>query len=175
MKSFTSTHNIGIVVATVVFWLLMISFSGCASSKNIVPAPSTVAVAQSVDKAKESASRAGASVQSAKAALSKLEMTATDEQKHSVSVVKESLTTATRELDLIRVSLSKGSEETLILQSRIDGMAADYGRSLDKERAARAAANRWRKWALYLALLSGGLAVWIFRKPLLRLCGVPIL
>lgn len=155
--------------------ITVLVLAGCSSTRTRVPAPSTVAVARSVETAKESVSRAGKSVTTAKAAVAALEKTATPEQKPAVRTVKESLAVATAELEVIRVSLAKGTEETLLLQTRIDGMAADYGKALDNERAARAAADRWRKWALYLSLLSGGLAVWIFRKPLLRLCGVPIL
>lgn len=154
---------------------LALAMAGCSAGRQRVPAPSTVAVARSMAVAGESVLRAERSLSMGRAAAALLERTATPEQQPAVKEVQEALQGASQELEAIRVSLQKGSGEVAMLQARIDGMADDYGHALENERRARATTARWRAWALRLGLLSGLLGVWLLRKPLLRLFGVPVM
>ena len=161
----------------------------CAGPRTRVPAPSTVQVARAAQSAGESTRKASASVErarttaaSVKAPLARLAKSATPEQRPDVLLVSNAVSSMAGELAQARVSLQAAEAaqaETLAqatdLQGRIDGMADDLGRAQDAERKSRDATGFWRAWALRLAALSGILLIWTFRKPILRLCGVPAL
>ncbi len=172
-------------------WIVLagLSVSGCSGVPRGMPGPSTVPVARAVQGADAAAGRVRASVERARTAvrgadapLKRLGETATPAQRGDLVLVANTFRTLDRELGAARLGLrdsavahSQALANVTTLQGRIDGLADDLGRAQDAERKGRERVAFWRAWALRLGGLSALLLLWCFRRPILRLCGVPAL
>lgn len=142
------TLLLSIALALILFWL-----TGCAH------APSKRESAPSV--AFVSTQKAKLHIEKAKVAAAKI---TTPEAKR----IEESLDMAEEELD-------HAGAKIIALQDQMQALAEAKEDSDVRALKAENAKRFWRAWTLRLSALSTLLALWIFRKPLLLLCGVPVI
>ena len=102
--------------------------------------------------------------------------------KARVAVEKVSFPADARAVDAVKTALEKADAALAEAGSKIEGLQAEMATvSAAKEQADCLAERQgqkaafWRACAWKLALLSLALGVWTLRKPLLILCGGPVL
>ena len=119
---------------------------------------------------KSASSAAFAFTQSAKVQVAKARA-AVERIKSESPVVYE----ATLALDRAETSIAEASDRIESLQTQITEANIAREDAAQKARDAEGAVRFWRAATLKLTLLSIALGLWVFRKPILRLCGVPAL
>ena len=82
---------------------------------------------------------------------------------------------ATLALDQAETSIAQAADKIETLQAQITEATVARDDAEQRAKDAQGATRFWRAAALKLTLLSIALGLWVFRKPILRLCGVPAL
>jgi len=159
--------------------------SGCTTAQIARPVAASAGVrtAQaSTAKASLSAAQVKTSLATAAAAAAQIEGMATAEQKPVIAELSGALSEARAELEQTQTELSAASVSLEVSAVQVKEQESQLALALqgrheaeEKTKTAEAALAFWRATAAKLSLLCVAGGIWIFRKPLLALCGVPTL
>lgn len=78
-------------------------------------------------------------------------------------------------LDMAEEELDVAGNKIIALQDQMKEVAQAKEDAESSALRAENAKRFWRSWALRLGSVAAMLGVWVFRKPLLALCGVPVI
>jgi chromosome segregation ATPase len=93
----------------------------------------------------------------------------------AVDETKTELNSAREQMNATEAALADSTRQTEALQNEISAMGAELNKARDEANRMQAARDFWRASAWKLALLALALGLWTFRRPLLALCGSPVL
>lgn len=137
------------IILAILLALLLFAASGCSSTKQLSkPAQSSAAFV---------------ATESAKLHIAKARLAI---ERADTSSAGAALASADKALD-------DAGQKIESLQSYTAAVVDAKEQAEIKAQKESAAKSFWRGWALKLGALSAVFALWIFRKPLLALCGVP--
>lgn len=160
-------------------------FSGCSAvPARIHPvsqaAISVLSAATSNARAMRSSAAVQSSITTARAQTAQLAATASEAQKPVVAQIEADLDAANKmvvetqaDLDQTNQALNKSTAQIGDLQMQLTDLSDAKDASDKLANKEKASAGFWRSVTWKLTLLSLGMGLWIFRKPLLALCGVP--
>jgi regulator of replication initiation timing len=77
-------------------------------------------------------------------------------------------------LDAAHKSLKDATIESRAMQTAFDNLTIERDNAVAGEKAEGARKWYWMKWCFSLVIIDLLLLGWIFKKPLARLCGIPI-
>lgn len=139
-----------ILLSILIAWILF-ALSGCAHAPAIPKAvPSAAYVATQKVKL---------SLEKAKVSLAKI-------KEPEARKAEDDINTAD-------IALDEASHKIESLQDQMRDLAQAKEVAQANELKAENAKRFWRAWTLRLSVVSGLLGLWIFRRPLLALCGIP--
>ncbi|MCX6968483.1 MAG: hypothetical protein NTZ46_12050 [Verrucomicrobia bacterium] len=136
------------------------AFVGCATVR---PAPD--AAGDATARAVTSTSAAKAAIIHAKQEIAKLQAPA----------AQAALNEAVAQLNETQEQLAVAASASAMASRRVGEISQALDIATAKSNRLKAARDFWRTATWKLALLSLALGIWTFRRPLLALCGVPIL
>lgn len=160
---------------TVSLIVLSLISGGCTIAHPSRVVASTAGVSHSIEAASQSAGAARTSIRTASEAVRFLSATATPAQKPAVVKIRQALGQADTHVATVSERLGESTARTTALQGRIDTLAEDLGTAQETASQAKVGARYWKGAALKLGIVSAALLLWLLRKPVAALFGIPMI